>query len=138
MSRANFSWILIIAGAVVEIFWVSGLKHADTPLFYGLTILGVIFSFSSMIIACKHIEVSVAYAVFVGIGAGGVVLAEMLFFNEPFSAIKVSLIAVLILAVIGLKFSSKENDDKATSQISKELGIDEIEADINEFIGVQK
>ena len=71
-------WLFIILGGIIEIFWVSGLKYADTLWLYCLTLLGILTSFVLMILATKRVEVSVAYAVFVGIGAAGIVVAEML------------------------------------------------------------
>ncbi|WP_324612678.1 DMT family transporter [Campylobacter anatolicus] len=130
MSKANLSWLLVVAGGIVEIFWVSGLKHSDTLFLYTLTLLGIMFSFMAMIIACKYLEVSIVYSVFVGIGAGGVVLSEMIFFNELFSVPKIILITILMIGVIGLKLTSKENDEKVMANLSDELGLDEI---ANEF-----
>ncbi|MBR8463274.1 multidrug efflux SMR transporter [Campylobacter sp. faydin G-24] len=124
------SWLLVVAGGIVEIFWVSGLKHSDTLFLYTLTLLGIMFSFIAMIIACKYLEVSIVYSVFVGIGAGGVVLSEMIFFNELFSVPKIILITILMIGVIGLKLTSKENDEKVMANLSDELGLDEI---ANEF-----
>lgn len=126
MSDRNFSWLLVILGGIVEIFWVSGLKYSTTPFLYFLTFIGIVFSFFAMIIASKKIEVSVAYSVFVGIGAVGVVFSEMFFFNEKFSILKISLIAILIFAVIGLKLSSSENDKKIIDNLSNELHLDDI------------
>lgn len=130
MSRVNFAWLLVVLGGLVEVFWVTGLKYADTLATYALTGIGVLFSFSAMIMACKSLEVSVVYAVFVGIGASGVVLNEMILFGEPFSIVKVSLIVLLMLSVIGLKFSSKQDDEKIVQNISKDLGLDDLQDEI--------
>ncbi|RDU66412.1 QacE family quaternary ammonium compound efflux SMR transporter [Helicobacter didelphidarum] len=105
------AWALVIFGGIVECFWVSGLKYADTLILYALTMLGIIISFVSMIVATKRLEVSVCYAVFVGIGAAGVVVSEIVIFGEDFSLIKVSLIFTLLLGVIGLKLTSSHNND---------------------------
>ena len=107
---SNLAWVLIVIGGIVECFWVSGLKYADSFVLYILTGLGILISFSCGIIAMKKIEVSVAYAVFVGIGTAGVVLAEMLYFGENFSLIK---------------FVNKENDDEAFKELS-DVVFDEI------------
>lgn len=123
----NLAWGLVVLGGIVECFWVSGLKHADSTLLYALTALGIIFSFSAMILACKVLEVSIAYSVFVGIGTAGVVAGEIFIFGEPFSAIKVSLIALLLFAVIALKFVSedgKAHDEALVENLSSDLGID--------------
>lgn len=129
--KQNLGWILIILGGICEIFWVSGLKYADSTLLYALTALGVLFSFCCMIIACKSVEVSVAYAVFVGIGAGGVVVAEIVYFKEPASVEKVALIVLLIIGVIGLKLVSKDGDESVADSISHELGLDEVADELN-------
>lgn len=127
------AWFLIIFGGLVEIFWVNGLKYSTTYAGYTFTILGICTSFVCMILATKKIEVSIAYSVFVGIGASGVVLGEILFFNAPFNYLQIALIMVLLICVIGLKLVSKESDkedSKAISEISKTLNLDEIEEQI--------
>ena len=126
MNDKNFAWLLVILGGIVKIFWVSGLKYSITIFLYFLTFLGIVFSFFAMIIASKKLEVSVAYSVFVGIGAAGVVFSEMVFFGEEFSILKISLISILIVGVIGLKFSSTKNDKKIVDTLSNELHLDEI------------
>ena len=127
----NIAWGLVVLGGIVECFWVSGLKHADSTLLYALTVLGIVFSFSAMILACKVLEVSIAYSVFVGIGTAGVVAGEIFIFGEPFSALKVSLIALLLFAVIALKFVSQREDGKAQDEalvenLSNDLGVDNV------------
>ena len=116
VNFVNIAWGLVILGGIVECFWVSGLKYANTPLLYMLTALGIAFSFGAMILACKVLEVSIAYSVFVGIGTAGVVAGEIFIFGEPFSLIKVSLIALLLFAVIALKFVSQKEDGIAQDE----------------------
>ena len=82
-----------------------------------------------MIIATKKIEVSIAYAVFVGIGAAGVALSEIVVFGASTSPLQLTFIVLLILSVIGLKLASKENDKqelKVIQEFSHDLGIDTI------------
>ncbi|RDU69835.1 QacE family quaternary ammonium compound efflux SMR transporter [Helicobacter aurati] len=123
--NTNMAWCLVIFGGIVECFWVSGLKHADNFALYALTGIGIIISFCCAILAMKKIEVGVCYAVFVGIGTAGVVLAEMFVFGEKFSLLKISFIILLLIGVIGLKFVSKANDN-APNTLAKDLGLDEI------------
>ena len=107
-KNVNFAWFLILIGGLVECFWVSGLKYANSYSTYTLTALGILVSFICAVFAVKKIEVSIAYSVFVGIGTAGVVLTEMFIFHENFSTLKLCLIALLLFGVIGLKFASKE------------------------------
>lgn len=135
---ANFAWFSVLFGGFVEIFWVSGLKYSQSILEYCLTATGVLISFICMLLAVKRLEVSIAYAVFVGIGTAGVVLSEMLVFAESVSLIKIILIGILLLGVIGLKLVSKEQGEKSdedlANELSKNLGIDELE----EILGEKK
>lgn len=123
-------WLLVILGGIVEIFWVSGLKYANSFWLYCLTFLGILISFCLMILATKKLEVSVAYAVFVGIGAAGIVLAEMLVFGESIDFVRIILIGTLLFGVIGLKLTSK-SEQKITQDISAELGLDNLMRDKN-------
>ena len=128
VNFTNLAWGLVVLGGIVECFWVSGLKHADSLTLYALTALGIAFSFTMMVLALKVLEVSVAYSVFVGIGTAGVVASEILIFDEPFSALKVGLIAILLCAVIALKFISKSaespHDEALVENLSSDLKID--------------
>ncbi len=130
-NKANFAWCLVILGGIVEIFWVSGLKHADTPLTHALTLAGIAFSFASMLLAVRYIEVSVAYAVFVGIGALGVVLSDALVFGETFSALKLVLIGTLFVGIIGLKLQSRHqahlSDEAFAQKLGNDLGVGELD-----------
>lgn len=101
-------WLLIIMGGIIEIFWVSGLKYSTSLPMYALTALGICVSFICAIKACKSLEVSVAYAVLVGIGTGGVAAAEMLFFDNQINIIRIILIFILLIGVVGLKLTSNK------------------------------
>ncbi|MEJ7245445.1 DMT family transporter, partial [Staphylococcus epidermidis] len=63
-----------------------------------------------VISACKYLPVGTVYAVFVGIGAVGTVLVDMIFFGDPFDLVKISLIIILIIGIIGLKLTTEEAD----------------------------
>ena len=99
---------MVIIGGFVECFWVSGLKYSIEFWHYILTAIGVCISFACFLKACERLEVSIAYSVFVGIGTIGVVLNEMFIFNESSSIAKLTLIAILLLSIIGLKIINKE------------------------------
>ena len=125
----KLGWFCVRLGGILEIFWVSGLKDSTSLLAYIITGILVFCSFSLMIIATKKIEVSIAYAVFVGIGAAGVALSEIVVFGASTSPLQLTFIVLLILSVIGLKLASKENDKqelKVIQEFSHDLGIDTI------------
>ncbi|QQZ07856.1 DMT family transporter [Heyndrickxia vini] len=112
----NAHWSKVFIGAIFEVVWVMGLKHADTFLTWSGTIIAIILSFYLMIMAGKHLPVGTVYAVFVGLGTAGTVISEIIFFHEAFKLSKLLLIALLLIGVIGLKiFSSDTTQDRGNS-----------------------
>lgn len=105
----NENWIKVLIAAVFEVFWVIGLKHADSFWTWTGTVISIIVSFYLMIMAGRKLPVGTVYAVFVGLGTAGTVFSEILLFGETFKIEKVLLILVLLAGVIGLKIVTKDN-----------------------------
>lgn len=103
-------WFKVILAGLIEIVWVTGLNTADSLLSWTGTFIVIIISFFLVISACKYLLVGTVYAVFVGIGAVGTVLVDMIFFGDPFDLVKISLIIILIIGIIGLKLTTEEAD----------------------------
>ena len=116
----NQSWLLVVLAGVIEIFWVSGLKHAGNGFEWTITIMAIVASFTLLTIAGKNLPIGTLYAVFAGIGTAGTVLAEMIVFGEPFVPMKIVLIATLLGGVIGLKLISS-NEESSESNIQGEF-----------------
>ncbi len=64
-------------------------------------------SFYGLSIAMRTIPTGTAYAVWVGIGAGGAALVGMLFMKEPFTLMRVVCLVAIIGGAAGLKLSSR-------------------------------
>lgn len=109
------SWALVFIGAIIEVFWVIGLKHSDSLLLWIATFVGIVLSFLCAILACNKLPVGTVYAVFTGLGTTGTVLVEMFVFGEPFEALKMGLIALLLAGVLGLKYVTKEPHEKGVA-----------------------
>lgn len=99
----NKNWILLIIAAVLEVMWVIGLAHAFNVITWICTVVLIIVSNYMMINVSQKLPVGTVYTVFVGLGAGGTVIAEILFFGEAFQWMKIVLIIMLLSAVMGLK-----------------------------------
>jgi paired small multidrug resistance pump len=99
----NKQWFSIVVAAIFEVSWVIGLKHADDIWSWLGTGIAIYISFHLLIRAGRDLPVGTVYAVFVGLGTAGTVIAEMLLFEEAPKPIKLALIAVLLIGVIGLK-----------------------------------
>jgi len=110
----NREWVKVVIAAFFEVFWVIGLKHADDVWTWIGTALAIAVSFYLMIMAGKTLPVGTVYAVFVGLGTAGTVLADSMFFGEDFSLIKIGLILLLLCGVLGLKLVTKEEGEVAS------------------------
>ena len=110
------NWLKVFIAAFLEIFWVMGLAHADNFWTWSGTIITLVISNFIMISAAQVLPAGTVYAVFVGLGTAGTVLAEILFFEVPFDWRKILLIGLLLAGVIGLKMMTGNNTEKGAEQ----------------------
>jgi quaternary ammonium compound-resistance protein SugE len=101
-------WALIILAGLLETGWVLGLKYSDgftraVPSI--LTVASALGSFWLMSLAMKQIPVGTAYAVWVGIGAVGTVVAAMFLFGEAMNAVRLAGIALILAGIVALKLA---------------------------------
>jgi small multidrug resistance pump len=106
------SWIYLVGAIVLEVAGTTSMKlsFGFTKLlpsillfvFYGL-------SFVAFTFALKGIDVSIAYAVWAGIGTALIAAIGMTFFKEPVSVMKLCSIMVIIIGVAGLHLSGLEH-----------------------------
>lgn len=108
----NKHWIIVFVAAFFEIFWVIGLKHSDNWWSWIGTVIAIVFTFYLLLIAGKNLPVGTVYAVFVGLGTAGTVLADVLFFGEPINIAKILLISLLLAGVIGLKLVTNDHSQE--------------------------
>ena len=86
------SWTILFLAGIFEIFWAVGLKYSDgfTKLFPTIfTIVTMIISFYLLSLALKALPIGTAYAVWVGIGTVGTVIAGIMLFGESMTLIRV-------------------------------------------------
>lgn len=63
-------------------------------------------SFYLLSIAMKSLPVGTAYAVWTGIGAAGTVVLGILFLKESSDLVRLISITLIVVGVVGLRFSS--------------------------------
>jgi quaternary ammonium compound-resistance protein SugE len=66
----------------------------------------MIASFYLLSQATKTLPLGTAYAIWTGIGALGAVIVGIFFFKEPLSALRLLFALLLLVGIIGLKFTS--------------------------------
>ena len=99
-------WLLVFTAAAFEILGVVGLKQFSQSKafkFAALFTAGFAASFATLYLSFKYINVSTAYAVWIGTGTAGAVLVNMIFFGETKSLARILSLIFIIAGVVGLK-----------------------------------
>ena len=104
------AWIYLIIAGIFEVVWSTCMKLSDgfhNILFAFLTVVGVILNFAGLIIATKHLPISIVYPVWTGIGAVGSVLVGIVLFRENLNLWTIFFVALLIISILGIKLTAK-------------------------------
>lgn len=99
-------WLLIFFAASCEIAGAIGLKlysQQKTMRNGALYLGGFGASFAFLYASFNYLQISIAYAVWIGIGTAGAVLLNMLFFGESKSMGRVVSVILIVTGVVGLK-----------------------------------
>ena len=102
------SWLILLLAGLFEVSWAVGLKFTQgfTKVLPSiLTIAGMIFSFIFLSIALKKLPLSVAYAVWTGIGIAGTSILGVIVFQEALSMSKIIFVGFIVIGIIGLRLS---------------------------------
>lgn len=103
------AWILLLLAGLLEIAWAVGLKYTDgfSRLWpSALTIGAMVASMGLLGLATRTLPIGTAYAVWVGIGVAGTSALGVLLLGETLTPIRAGLIALLLVAVVGLKLTA--------------------------------
>ncbi|CAM4148308.1 multidrug resistance protein SMR [Bacillus manliponensis] len=99
-------WIFVFFAAISEIVGVIGLKmySEKKTLRNGAIYLGgFAVSFTLLYTSFQYLQVSIAYAVWIGIGTAGAVLLNMFFFGESKNMARIVSVMAIVIGVTGLK-----------------------------------
>lgn len=107
----SLAWIYLIIAGLLEVCWAMGLKYADGFTKFWPSMFTLVTLAASMVLLAKATQtlpIGTAYAVWVGIGALGAALFGIILLGEAVSLQRILFLAMLCIAIIGLKFSSAE------------------------------
>lgn len=105
------AWLHLVIAGLLEIAWAVGLKYTDrfTRLWPSvLTVAAMMASFYFLGQALKILPVGTGYAVWTGIGAVGTALLGIILFAESAAPARILCLLLIIIGIIGLKFTSPE------------------------------
>ncbi|HDI59585.1 MAG TPA: multidrug efflux SMR transporter [Desulfobacteraceae bacterium] len=105
------SWFFLAGAIALEVAGTTSMKLSQgfTKLFPSV-LLFVFYagSFAALNFALKKIEVSIAYAVWSGVGTALIAAIGVLFFRETATALKFISILLIIAGVVGLNLSGAQ------------------------------
>ena len=102
------SWFILFLAGLFEVSWAIGLKFSQgfsKFLPSVLTVAGMIFSFVFLSLALKKLPLSVAYAVWTGIGIAGTSILGVIIFQESISISKIIFVSFIVIGIVGLRIS---------------------------------
>ena len=102
------SWIYLTLAIVFEVAGTTCMKLSEgfTRVFPSVAMFVLYgLSFTMMPLVLKKIDVSVAYAIWAGMGTALIAAIGILWFKESATAIKVLSIILIIIGVVGLNLS---------------------------------
>lgn len=99
------NWLFLVLAIVLEVCGTTSMKLSEgfarlLPsilifVFYGL-------SFAALTVTLKSIDVSIAYAVWSGVGTALIAVIGILWFKEPAGTLKLASLALIIIGVVGI------------------------------------
>jgi Membrane transporters of cations and cationic drugs len=102
-------WIILVVAGLFEVGWAVGLKYTEgfTRLWPSVgTIISMIISLGLLGIAMKSLPVGTAYAVWVGIGTVGAIIAGVLFMGDTMNLLRGVSLLFIVIGIVGLKLAS--------------------------------
>lgn len=102
------AWVILFLAGLLEITWAVGLKYAKGFEKFWPSVFVVSIGLLSvwlLSIAVKSIPLGTAYAVWTGIGIVGTVVYGIIFFHEPFHALRLAFILCILVGIVGLRWT---------------------------------
>lgn len=99
-------WLFLAVAILFEVAGTTAMKWSDGltklfPTFSMIVCYGI--SFSSLALALKGMDVSIAYAIWSGLGIVLISIIGMFLFHEPMHVMKATGIAFIVIGVVMLK-----------------------------------
>ncbi|WP_435167270.1 DMT family transporter [Paenibacillus glycanilyticus] len=100
------NWLALICAGLFEMLGVvmmNKVNEKKSVKNIALLLMGFGMSFVCLSYAMQTLEMSIAYAIWTGIGATGGAILGMVLYGEPKNMLRILFITLIIGAVVGLK-----------------------------------
>ncbi len=103
-------WIYLIGAILLEVAGTTAMKLSDGFTRVWPSVVMMVFyllSLGALTLALKRFDMSMAYAIWSGVGTALITVVGIWMFKEPISLLKIASIALIIVGVVGLHLSSQ-------------------------------
>jgi len=100
------SWTYLLAASATEVVMALALKQSESwtrPVPSVVGVAAALLSIYLLTVALRGLPLSVAYVVWTGLGALGVVLVGALFLGEAMTPLRLLLLAMVVAGTAGLR-----------------------------------
>jgi small multidrug resistance pump len=103
------AWALLLGAIGIEVAATALLPRTDSfrnPLWTGLVLLGYASSIWMLARVIDNIPVSIAYAVWSGLGTAGIVTVGVIWFGETINPLKLAMLMMIVIGVVVLNLQA--------------------------------
>jgi len=103
-------WLLLFLAILFEVVGTTMMKLSNgftKPIYSVFIFVCYLGSLSLLTLALKYFQVSMAYAIWSGIGIITIVIIGHLFFNENIDLKKALFIMLIVIGIVGLNLSTE-------------------------------
>lgn len=97
--------VYLVLAILLEVAGTTSMKLADgfsKPFPSVMIFVFYTLSFVCLTLALKRLEMSVAYAIWAGLGTSLIAIIGFAYFHEPMTVIKISALLLIVVGVTGL------------------------------------
>ena len=105
------TWIILFIAGLFEVGWAVGLKYTNgftNPVATVFTAVALLSSMALLGIALRTLPLSVAYAVWTGIGTVGTAIVGFVILKEPVTAMRIVCVVLIVAGIVGLRLSASQ------------------------------
>jgi small multidrug resistance pump len=106
------TWLLLTAAIILEVAGTTSMKVSAGFTRLVPSVLIFVFyaaSFSVLTLALRKLDISIAYAIWSGLGTVLITVIGIFWFKEPATALKLTCILLIIFGVVGLNLGGAKN-----------------------------
>ena len=112
MALSWMPWIFLSVAILFEVAGITSMKlsRGFAELLPSIGVFVFYICSAAVILALRRLELSVAYAIWSGVGTALTAMIGFAYFREPFTLVKLASLGLVVVGVVGLSLAGKTID----------------------------